>query len=136
MSIALDLLGMSCFVSIPKAVVLSTSSGVLGCIYPISINMIRSSTAILAFTYLPAISDSDAELITLHKMLALTCIGALIKVHCGANGLVKSGLLPRKWHLPTWFLPPVTDKYEELEDIHKTISDALNVIDGLGYVAI
>ena len=83
MSIALDLLEMSYFVTIPKAVVLSSSSGVLGCVCSISINMIHSSTAILAFTYPPAMSDSDVELITLRKMLALTCIGALIKVLWG-----------------------------------------------------
>ena len=129
MLIALDLLGMSCFVSILKAVVLFSSSGVLGYVCPISINMIRSLTAILAFTYKLAISDSYVELITLRKMLALICIRVLIKVRCRANGLVKSGLLPRKWYPPTRLLPPVTDKYEESEDIHKTISDALNMID-------
>ena len=92
---------MSYFISIPNAVVLSSSSGVLGYIYPLYINMIHSLIAILAFTYLVAISDSKAVLITLHRMLALTCIGALMEIPCRANGLVKSGLLPRKWYLPT-----------------------------------
>ena len=127
---------MSCFISIPNAVVLSSSSGVLSYVCPISINMIHSSTAILAFTYLAAILDSEAVLITLCKMLALIYIGVLIKIHCGANGLVKSELLPRKWYLPTWLHPHMTNRYEESDDTHKTISDTLNIIDGLEYVII
>ena len=58
--------------------------------------MIRSLTAFLALTYPLAILDSEVAPIILHRILALICIGALINVCCGANGLVKSGLLPRK----------------------------------------
>ena len=136
MSIALDLLGISCFVRIPKAVVLSNSRGVLGWMWPISISIIRNSTAILALTYPPAISASDAAPITFRNILASTWIGALMNVHCGANGLEKLGLFPRKWYPPTLLHPPRIERYDESDETHNIISDALNVIDGLGYVAI
>ena len=42
-----------------------------------------------------------------------------MNAHCGANGLVKLGLLPRKWYLPTQLLPPTTDRYKESEDTFK-----------------
>ena len=98
--------------------------------------MIRRSTAILVFTYPAAILDSKAALIASCKMLASIYIGALMKIRCRANGLVKSGLLPRKWYPPTWLLPPMTDRYKESDDTYKTILDALNMIDRLGYIVI
>ena len=59
-----------------------------------------------------------------------------MNAYCVANSFVKSRVLPRKWYPPTWLLPPATNKYDESKETHRTISDALYVIEGLGYVAI
>lgn len=123
---------MSCLVNIPKAVVLSNSNGVAGCGWPISISMILNSTPILALTYAAAISDSDAAPITLRRILASTCIGALRSNRCGANGFEGSGLLPKKWYPPTLLHALDTDKYEESEEIQRHISEALYVMEGFG----
>lgn len=135
MSIAFDLFGMSCFVRIPNAVVLSNSKGVAGCGWPISHSIIRSSTPILALTYAPAISDSEAAPITFRRMLHSTCIGALMNKRCCVNGFDESGLFPKKWYPPTLLRALDTDRNEESEEIHRHISDALNVMEGFGYVA-
>ena len=127
---------MSCLVNIPKAIVLSNSKGVVGCGWPISISMILSSTPILALTYAPAISDSEAAPITFLRILASTYIGALNIKHCGARGFDRSGLFPKKWYPPTLLRALDTDKYEESEDIQRHISNALYVMEGFGYVAI
>ena len=113
---AFDRLGISCFVNILKAVVLSSSRGVFSCIWPISINMIHSSTAFLAFTYVPAISASEAAPIILRRILDSTWIEALINIRWEAKGLVKSGLFLRKWYPLTLLLPPDTDRYDESKD--------------------
>ena len=83
-------------------------------------------------TYPPTILDSDTALIILRRILASTCLEALMNVHCRANGFTKSDLLPRKWYPSTRLLPPETDRYKELEDAYINISDASYVIDGLG----
>ena len=132
MSIAFDLFGTSCFVSIPKAVALSSSRGVLGCGCPISINTMRISTAILAFEHPPAISDSEVAPIMLRRMIASMCIVALTTVRCWARGLAKSGVFPKKWCPPTWLLAPGADECDESDEIYNTISDALHMMDGLG----
>ena len=80
----------------PCAIVLSISKGVRGCKCPNSINATLSVTPNLALMHAAAISYSEAELITLHSMLASTCIGAFMKTCCLATGLLGSYLLPRK----------------------------------------
>ena len=96
MSIAFDLFGINDLVKTPCAVVLSISKGVRGYRCPNSIKDILSVTLNLVFTHAAAISDSEVELITLHSMLASTCIGAFIKTRCLATGLLGSYLLPSK----------------------------------------
>jgi len=59
-----------------------------------------------------------------------------MNVRCGASGLLKSGLFPKKWYPPTLLRALDTDKYEESEDIQRYISNALYVMEGFGYVAI
>ena len=132
MLMALDRFGISCFVRIPKAVVLSNSRGVLGWRWPISINITRNSIPILVFTYTPAISASDAAPMIFCRILDSTCIGALMNTYCWAKGLVGSGTIPRKWYPLTRLLAFGIERYEESDDIQSIISDALYVIEGLG----
>ena len=98
--------------------------------------MILSSTPILALTCAPAISASDAAPIAFLSTLASTCIGALKIKRCGARGWFGSGLFPKKWYPPTLLRALDADKYDESEEIHRHISDALKVMDGFGHVAI
>jgi len=117
MLMALDRFGISYFVRIPKAVVLSNSRGVLGWGWPISINITRNSTPILAFTYASAISASDAALMIFCMILDSICIGVLMNTRCWAKGLVGSGAIPRKWYPPTRLLAFGIERYEESDEI-------------------